>query len=172
MEVEILRLDNFGRGIAYYNDKICFIENSYPDEIVEFKIINEKKKYIEGKTIKIIKKSPYRIISKCPYSNICGGCNLQEYEYVKENEFKEEKIKQLVEKNLHINNIVKNIVYEQSNNYRNKIILHGNNNTLGLYCVIYCPTPFTLLRLLIALVILLLALGIYPLTILFSLSST
>lgn len=133
MEVEILRLDNFGRGIAYYNDKICFIENSYPDEIVEFKIINEKKKYIEGKTTKIIKKSPYRIISKCPYSNICGGCNLQEYEYVKENEFKEEKIKQLVEKNLHINNIVKNIAYEKDNNYRNKIILHGNNNKLGLY---------------------------------------
>ena len=39
MKVEILRLDNFGRGIAYYNDKICFIENAYPEEIVEFEIV-------------------------------------------------------------------------------------------------------------------------------------
>ena len=28
MKVEVVKLDNFGRGIAYINDKICFIENN------------------------------------------------------------------------------------------------------------------------------------------------
>ena len=42
MKVEIRKLDNFGRGITYVNDKICFVENTLPGEIVEIKIIKEK----------------------------------------------------------------------------------------------------------------------------------
>ena len=110
MKVEILRLDNFGRGIAYYNDKICFIENAYPNEIIEFEIIKETNKYIEGKTINIIKESPNRIKSKCKYSNICGGCCLQEYDYQKENEYKENKIKNLVEKQLKLDKTIVNMI--------------------------------------------------------------
>ena len=134
MKVEILRLDNFGRGIAYYNDKICFIENAYPEEIVEFEISKETNKYIEGKAINIIRKSPFRINSKCVYSDICGGCTFQEYDYQEENKYKENKIRGLVERALHLDsNIVKDIVYDIEINYRNKLILHGNNNKLGLY---------------------------------------
>lgn len=134
MKVEILRLDNFGRGIAYYNDKICFIENAYPEEIVEFEISKETNKYIEGKAINIIRKSPFRINSKCVYSDICGGCTFQEYDYQEENKYKENKIRGLVERALHLDsNIVKDIVYDIETNYRNKLILHGDNNKLGLY---------------------------------------
>ena len=35
MEVKIEKLDNYGRGIAYINNKICFIENTLPNEIVD-----------------------------------------------------------------------------------------------------------------------------------------
>ena len=134
MKVNILRLDNFGRGIAYYNNKICFIYNALPDEIVEFEIINETKKYIEGVTKNIIKSSINRVEEKCIYSNYCGGCVFQNYSYKEENKFKEDKIKNLVEKVLHIDrNIVKDIVYDKEFFYRNKLVLHGKNNCLGLY---------------------------------------
>ena len=46
MIVKIERLDDFGRGIAYINNKITFIENALEDEIVEIKIVKEHKKYI------------------------------------------------------------------------------------------------------------------------------
>ena len=49
MEVKIEKLDNFGRGITYLNDKICFVENAYPEEIVEIEILKENKKIIEAK---------------------------------------------------------------------------------------------------------------------------
>ena len=39
MKTEVLKLDNFGRGITYINDKICFIENALPNEVVEISII-------------------------------------------------------------------------------------------------------------------------------------
>ena len=30
MIVDILKIDDFGRGITYINDKICFVENALP----------------------------------------------------------------------------------------------------------------------------------------------
>lgn len=134
MKANIIRLDNFGRGIAYYNNKICFINNALPLEEVDFEIVRETSKYIEGNMSNIIKKSSDRIKSKCPYSSLCGGCCFQEYDYFSENKYKEDKIRSLVEKVLLLDsNVVNSIVYDVDYNYRNKIVLHGDSNDLGLY---------------------------------------
>ena len=134
METKIEKLDAFGRGIIYENNKIGFIEGSYPEDIITYQINNEKSKYFEGKIKEIIKKSKYRINSKCPYSNQCGGCIFQEYDYEEENKWKETKIKELVEKVLKQNtSIVKNTRFKEEKYYRNKMILHGKNKELGEY---------------------------------------
>lgn len=134
MIVDILKLDNFGRGITYINNKICFVENAFEKEQVKIEIIKETSKYIEAKQVEVIKPSPYRIKSKCKYSSICGGCTFQELDYKKENEYKENKVKDLVTKVLKKNeNVVKDIVFENESNYRNKVILHNSNNKVGLY---------------------------------------
>ena len=134
MKVEVVKLDNFGRGIAYTNDKICFIENALPNEVVEISIIEETSKYIGAKVDKYIEKSPLRIEEECPYSNICGGCNLNHICFNDENRFKLNKVKDIVKKYADIDpNLVKGIVYHDRNNYRNKITLHGKDNDLGLY---------------------------------------
>ena len=52
MKVEVLKLDNFGRGITFINNKICFIENALPSEVVEIEITKETSKYLEAKVIK------------------------------------------------------------------------------------------------------------------------
>ena len=134
MEVKIEKLDNLGRGITYINNKICFIENSLPNEIVDIKITKDKSKYLEGKVIKYIEKSPLRIEEECPYSSICGGCNLNHMCYNDENKFKTNKVKDLITKYANNDpNLVENIVYNDRNYYRNKIILHGKDKELGLY---------------------------------------
>ena len=134
MEVKIEKLDNLGRGITYINDKICFIENTLVNEIVNIEITKENKKYLEAKVINYIEKSPFRIEEECPYSSICGGCNLNHMCYNDEIKFKNKKIKDIMTKYGNIDsNLVENIVYSDRNNYRNKIILHGKDNELGLY---------------------------------------
>ena len=134
MKVEVLKLDNFGRGITYLNDKICFIENALPKETVEIEIIKETNKYYLAKVTNYIEKSPLRIDEECPYSNICGGCNLNHICFNEENKFKLNKVKSIMQKYASIDpNLVKGITYHDRNNYRNKIILHGEENTLGLY---------------------------------------
>ena len=134
MKVEVLKLDNFGRGITYINDKICFMENALPNEVVEIEIIKETSKYIDAKVINYIEKSPLRIEEECPYSSICGGCNLNHICFNEENKFKLDKVKGIMEKFANIDsNLIKGIVYHDRNHYRNKITLHGKDNEIGLY---------------------------------------
>ena len=134
MEVLIDRLDHYGRGITTINNKICFVENALPGEIVEINIINEKKKYLEAEVINYINKSKDRVEDVCPYSNICGGCNLNHMSYDDENKFKEEKVKDLISKFSGLDkDLVKSIYYDKEFNYRNKVVFHVKDKKLGLY---------------------------------------
>ena len=133
MKVTINKLDNFARGITYVNDKICFVDNALPNEEVEIEITKEKKKYLEANAIKILKESKDRIKPLCPYSNICGGCNLNHLSYEKENEYKYNKVKELINKFLKEDIELKDIVFDKEYEYRNKLVLHGENNILGQY---------------------------------------
>ena len=132
METKIDKMDNFGRGISYHNGKICFVKGAYPGDEVSYQIDLEKKKYCDASVSNIIKRSQDRIDSMCCYSSNCGGCCFQEYDFIKENEFKERKVYDLVHRELGINDVGK-IVFSNPLYYRNKIILHGNNNNLGFY---------------------------------------
>lgn len=134
MKVEIEKLDHYGRGITKINDKICFVENALPEEFVEIEIIKETKKYILATTTKIIKQSKDRITPSCTYSDVCGGCHLAHLSFEKENEFKEQKVTEILEKFAKIKDItIKNIIYDKPYHYRNKITLHQKENKIGLY---------------------------------------
>ncbi|MBE6161300.1 MAG: class I SAM-dependent RNA methyltransferase [Firmicutes bacterium] len=132
-KVKIERLDDFGRGIGYINDKVTFISGAIPGEEVECEIIKESKKYNEAKLFKIIKESDKRIISKCKYYKECGGCHLQHLSYEDSIEFKKNKLKNIFNKNkISINDI--DIIKNNFNyNYRNKIELKVKDGKIGFY---------------------------------------
>ena len=125
--VEIEKLDNFGRGIAYFNDKICFVKNAYPKEKVEIEIIKETKNYIEAESKNIITKSEDRIDIESPF--LYSGFPFMNYKRKKELEYKENLIKELFSK--YTNNI-KNIVYVDNLDYRNKITIFKDKKNIGI----------------------------------------
>ncbi|MBE6154524.1 MAG: class I SAM-dependent RNA methyltransferase [Firmicutes bacterium] len=132
--IKIEKLDHFGYGISFIDNKIVFIKDAIPGDIVDIKIINEKKKYSEAIVTKYIKKSSDRIESVCPYFNLCGGCNLLYYNYEKSIEFKLNKVKELLEKNkIKYNNEIEVIKNENSFNYRNKVTLKIIDGKIGYY---------------------------------------
>lgn len=134
MKVKIEKLDHFGRGITNINNKICFVENALPNEIVNIEILKETKKYFLAKTTDFIESSPNRIIEPCPFYNECGGCNLEHLSFSKENEFKRRKVQELLVKFAKINpTLVKETVYSDEYNYRNKVTFHGKDNIFGYY---------------------------------------
>lgn len=133
MHVNINKLDNYGRGITYINNKICFISNSLPNEEMEIDNIIDKKKYSEAKCIKIINKGNDRIDNNCKYYDKCGGCQLRHFSNKLESNFKTNKIKDILYKYAHIDIDINYIDSNKYDNYRNKIELQVNNYEYGYY---------------------------------------
>ncbi len=130
----ITNLDNFGRGISYLNNKIVFVENALPGEIVDLKITLEKKKYAEAKVIKYHNQSNFRIKSACPYFPKCGGCNLLFYSYENTLNFKLNKVKALFTKNkISYDKDLEIIKNSHPLNYRHKLNLKIVNEQIGFY---------------------------------------
>ena len=130
---KIESLDHHGRGITKIDNKISFIENALPGEIVEVNITKNKKKYLEGNVKKYIKYSKNRVTAPCKYYNFCGGCNIMHLKYADQLKFKENKVKNILKKYLNkdikINPIVKsdNVIH-----YRNKVTFHVKED-IGYY---------------------------------------
>ena len=134
MQITIEKLDNLGRGICYINNKITFVDNALPNEIVDIDIYKETKKYNLGKVISYIKTSKDRVAPPCKYYDICGGCHIMHMSYQKQLSFKENKVKEILKKYGNVEeDKIKDIVYNDEYGYRNKITLHTKDNKLGLY---------------------------------------
>ena len=131
--IKIEKIDDFGRGIGYVDNKIIFIDNAMIGEIVDVNIIKQTTKYYEGIVTNYIKKSNDRVNIKCPYYNCCGGCNILHMDYNTQINYKKNKLKNILNKFSNIDleiNIIKN---KNIINYRNKIELKIQDNRWGYY---------------------------------------
>ena len=133
MAYKIDRLDDFGRGITFVNNKICFVNNALISEEVDVNIINEKSKYLEGCVTNYLSKSDKRIDVKCPYYDNCGGCNVSHMSYEEELLFKERKVKRILKKYAGLENIVKEIIPTKRESYRNKVTLKVKDGHIGYF---------------------------------------
>ena len=131
--MKIEKLDYYGRGISRSSGKVYFIENALKDEDVSITLLKEKKKYCEAKLKEISNISKDRTEAKCKYYNVCGGCQLMHIKEEKQEEFKKEKVEELLKKFLNYNKDVNDIVFSKNFNYRNKVVLHVKDNKLGFY---------------------------------------
>ena len=120
--IEITSMDHNGRGIGKLNNKIVFVKNALPGEIVNLKILKEKKNFIEAEVLSYIKKAENRIESVCPYYLECGGCDLLHLNYNDQLKFKQDKINNIINRYLDTKITINDIVKCDDNfNYRNKV---------------------------------------------------
>ena len=131
--IKVLKLDHYGRGIAKIDNKITFINNALPDEIVDIKITKNNKNILEADVIKYHNYATNRENPKCPYYLECGGCDLMHLDYHSQLEFKEQKIKEIMYKFALIEpSLIKPIIGINEYNYRNKVTLQVKEN-IGFY---------------------------------------
>ena len=131
MEVKIDRLDHQGRGIAMM-DKVTFIPDALPGEIVDIEITESKSKYNVGEVKNYIQKSDMRIKPVCPYYHVCGGCDLMHISYDEEVKYKENKIKNIMQRYAGLTNVSKIVRCQTELGYRNKVTFKVDKK-LGIY---------------------------------------
>lgn len=73
----IEKLSHDGRGIAYLDKKVIFIEGTLIGEKVSFQRLRKKKDYEEGRLLEVLEASPLRVNPSCVHFMQCGGCSFQ-----------------------------------------------------------------------------------------------
>lgn len=132
MKTTITDLTHDGRGVGKIDGKTVFVENVYPTEEVEIEITKDKKKFLEGKPLEVLKESKDRIDSICPDFYRCNGCQFCDYEYLAQIEFKKNRVINDFKKFAHIDLYdLKIHPMEDFYNYRNHVQLRVKNGEIG-----------------------------------------
>ena len=131
--VNILNLDDYGRGVAHALNYTIFVPNAITNETVKIKITNLRSHLAEGEVIEFISRSLNRISPDCPFFNECGGCSLRHISYEDSLKFKKDKVRHAIYKFAHLNeDLVNDLIYGDNMYYRNKIEFQVNGK-LGFY---------------------------------------
>ena len=131
MIVKIDKLAHNFKGIAKVNDKVVFVEDVLPTEIVDVRIVKDKKHYSEGVSANIIEKSSDRVDSICPYFKECGGCSTGYIKYDKALIYKKSIVKDIIKKYASYDVDPEIISNYQEYKYRNKVTLKVLNGNLA-----------------------------------------
>ena len=83
-----------GEGIGKVDGYTLFIKDAIIGDVVETKVMKAKKNYGYARLMNVVEASEYRVKElACPLARRCGGCQIQEMDYKRQLEFKEDKVR-------------------------------------------------------------------------------
>lgn len=82
-----------GEGIGKIDGFPFFVKDAVIGDQVEAKVMKVKKGYAYARLMKIVKPSLNRTEPRCPYHRKCGGCQIQALDYAAQLMFKENKVR-------------------------------------------------------------------------------
>lgn len=91
--IDIDDIGSEGEGIGKYEGYTLFVKNALPGDKVRVKAMKLKKSYGYARLMEIIEASSYRVQPKCSIADKCGGCSLQHLDYLKQLQYKQDKVK-------------------------------------------------------------------------------
>jgi 23S rRNA (uracil1939-C5)-methyltransferase len=96
-DVTIEKLVYGGMGLGKHQGKVVFIPFSVPGDRLRVRPVEEKKTFIRAEIARIVKPGEGRVDPVCTYFERCGGCHLQQMEYLRQVEAK----RQILEETLY-----------------------------------------------------------------------
>lgn len=112
-----------GKAIGYYNDKVVFVGNVVPGDIVQAQVSKKRKNYYEAFVTDFLEYSADRIEPFCEHFGICGGCKWQHLPYEKQLESKGREVSDNLQRigKIEIEEILPIKGSKQQQYYRNKL---------------------------------------------------
>ncbi len=120
--MQIIDIGTVGEGIGKVNGYTIFVEGAVLGDIVEIKVVKLGNSFGYGKLLNIVTPSNDRIEPRCKYFSHCGGCQVQQYSYMSQLEFKRKKVQDNIERigGLTGVEVLPTLGMENPWNYRNK----------------------------------------------------
>ena len=88
-----------GEGIGRTGEgTVLFVKDTVPGDVVRVRVMKMKKTYGYARMMELITPSADRVEPMCPIAGPCGGCQLQAMSYGRQLRFKEEKVKNNLER--------------------------------------------------------------------------
>lgn len=82
-----------GKSIAHLEGgKVLFVENVIPGDVINARIVKDKKSWAEGKLLNLVRPSEDRIEPFCPHFGVCGGCKWQMLPYEHQLKYKQQQV--------------------------------------------------------------------------------
>lgn len=94
----VVDLDSKGRGVVKHDDKVIFVPDTCPDDVIHLKTFRKKKRFFEGVALSVNQPSAHRVDPFCEHFDDCGGCKLQHVSYERQLAFKEKSVRDAIER--------------------------------------------------------------------------
>lgn len=92
LTLDINAIGEDGDGVAILGRKLVYINNVLPGERVRAIVSDVAKTYAHATLVKVIKPSEKRVKARCKHVRECGGCQIQEMDYLAQLALKRQKV--------------------------------------------------------------------------------
>ncbi|MCD8396232.1 MAG: 23S rRNA (uracil(1939)-C(5))-methyltransferase RlmD [Lachnospiraceae bacterium] len=95
-DIVTLKIEDFSTeslGIGHSEGLTLFVKDTVIGDVAEVKVMKMKKTYGYARLQRILTPSPDRVEAPCPVARSCGGCQIQEMRYEAQLRFKEQKVR-------------------------------------------------------------------------------
>lgn len=93
VQITIEDTGNDGEGIGKADGYTLFVKDAVIGDVIEARITKCKRNYGYARVEKVITPSPFRVEPGCPFHRQCGGCQIQAMAYERQLAYKQNKVK-------------------------------------------------------------------------------
>jgi 23S rRNA (uracil1939-C5)-methyltransferase len=90
--IEITDVAAEGKAIAKVDNKVIFITQVVPGDIVDIQVTKKRKSFMEAVPVKFHKYSDIRVEAFCKHFGVCGGCKWQNLPYTEQLKYKHQQV--------------------------------------------------------------------------------
>lgn len=121
--IEITDLAAEGNAIARIENKVLFVPQAIPGDIIDVQITRKKSSFMEGRMVSLKKPSSLRIEPFCEHFGVCGGCKWQHLPYEEQLKWKQKQVEDSLQRIGHVEIGKTNPILPSENTrfYRNKL---------------------------------------------------
>lgn len=87
-----------GKSVARLDNLVVFVEGGVPGDTVRARVQKVKKSHLEAKTLELVHPSEVRTEPRCIHFGVCGGCKWQHVKYDAQLKFKEQHVRDALER--------------------------------------------------------------------------